>query len=43
MVCYLGEFAKEHSSEKNTLVDVFKQLLELFKFLLDKLPKKDSF
>ena len=43
MVCYLGEFAKEHSSEKNTLVDVFKQLLDLFKFLLDKLPKKDSF
>ena len=43
MVYYLGEFAKEHSSEKNTLVDVFKQLLDLFKFLLDKLPKKDSF
>ena len=42
MGCYLGEFAKEHSSEKNPLVDVFKQFIDLFNFLSDKLPKKDS-
>lgn len=43
MVCYLGEFSKDHSSVINTNVDVFNQLLDLFNFLSDKLPKNDSF